>query len=105
MDPLGGNSSANGEDTQLPDRFETDIPAMEKENELQVFPNPTNDLFTVIFPRAAGECFLSDINGIIVYNEKIGKETKTSYFRLAKGVYFLKWIEGTEIITKKIIVL
>lgn len=97
----GTNNPGNTEESNLYGKGSESKP----ENVLKVFPNPTTDLCTVIFPRASGECTVANVNGNIVYNQRIGEETKTTYLRLPKGIYFLKWIEGREIITEKIIVL
>ncbi len=80
-------------------------PVEEKEKELQAFPNPTTDQFTLIFPRASGHYLVSDMNGRIFEEQPVGEETKTQYLRLPKGVYFLRWVDGEAVITKKIIVL
>lgn len=77
----------------------------EREKELQVFPNPTTDQFTLVFPRASGHYLVSDMNGRIFEGQPVGEETKTQYLRLPKGVYFIRWVDGEAVITKKIIVL
>jgi hypothetical protein len=73
--------------------------------ELKVFPNPTTDQFTLVFPRVGGEYLIADMNGRVFVREAVVEENKTSYLRLPQGVYYLKWMDGAKISTKKIIVL
>ncbi|MDF3029259.1 MAG: hypothetical protein K0S23_3566 [Fluviicola sp.] len=95
-------SAENAEQLNL---IQRSLSETEGEKELQVFPNPTTDQFTIVFPRAGGKYLIADINGQVFKHEEVGEENKTIYIRLPKGVYFLKWIEQEKITTKKIIVL
>jgi hypothetical protein len=105
MAPSGGNSSANGEHEERSGWIETDTHEPEKENELQVFPNPASGEVTIVFPAAQGEYVISDANGRIYMQQPVGEENKISYLGLPKGVYILKWRGGKSVQTKKIIVL
>lgn len=72
---------------------------------LKVYPNPTSGQTTVVFPLAAGSFTVCDINGRIIVQQKLENNIKTHYLNLSKGVFYLKWINETNVLTTKISVL
>src|SRR5690554_4685235 len=70
---------------------------------LKVYPNPSNNGFTIEFPDATGEYVISNTNGKRIKENKV--LTKTTFIQLPKGVYFIKWVNKGEVQTQKIIAL
>lgn len=106
----GGKSASNTESDQ--ESNELQISLLDNDNkeanlaiDLQIFPNPATEGFTVLFPLAAGNYSIFDSNGRIFKQGPIAENNKKLYIELPKGVYFLKWNENEQVITKKIIVL
>lgn len=75
------------------------------DGELKIFPNPTTDRFTVVFPQASGQYSIGDVNGRILEHGQVREENRTHALRLPKGVYYLTWFNNGGMVTKKIIVL
>jgi hypothetical protein len=100
-----GSNSETGQNEEQSTLSQGMISETEREEELKVFPNPTADQFTIVFPKSEGDYVISDVNGRIFENGQVGEENKTRYLRLPKGVYYLKWVDGSRVITKKIMVL
>jgi Secretion system C-terminal sorting domain len=77
--------------------------------EIRVSPNPASAMLTIHFNNVQPSKMLLqlvDMNGRIIKEESINTNT-TKLFSLngiAKGLYYLKLIDGKEVITKKIIV-
>lgn len=70
---------------------------------LKVYPNPSDNGFTIEFPEAIGEYMISNTNGKLIEENKV--LTKTTFIQLPKGIYFIKWINKGEVQTQKIIAL
>ena len=68
---------------------------------LKVYPNPSDNGFTIEFPEIEGKYIISNTNGKLVEESKV--LSKTIFIQLPKGVYFLKWINKNGIQTQKII--
>jgi hypothetical protein len=73
--------------------------------ELKLFPNPNSGDFKIVFPSSPGQFSISDLNGRVFKQELILEENKTMYLTLPKGLYFIKWTDNKDIVTKKIIVI
>lgn len=83
----------------------------DKENHLVIFPNPSNGVFTIEIPRSTKDYTIRviDILGNTVYDKNLLSNTqnhniKVNLSNYIKGIYFLEFINGNEIITRKILV-
>lgn len=88
-----------------------DIEIREKSKQnVEIFPNPANDILTLDFNNASNETVsyeLMDIHGRIIASET--KNSSISNFKwiidvsaIPEGVYFMRIIQGEEIVTKKL---
>lgn len=100
-----GSDSGNIQNEEQLNHFQRTMSEREVEEDLKVFPNPTTGQFTIVFPGSKGEYMIGDLNGRIFETGQIGEEIRTKYLTLPKGIYLLKWTSGSELITRKIIVL
>jgi hypothetical protein len=70
---------------------------------LKVYPNPSDNGFTIEFPEVNGDYTVTNTNGKNIQENKV--LSKSIFIELPKGIYFLKWRNNKEIQTKKIIAL
>lgn len=97
--------SGNGQNTAQAEPAQGNVPGTAPDAELNIFPNPTTDRFTVVFPQASGQYCIGDLNGRILEYGQVREENKTYSLRLPKGVYYITWFTNGGTVTKKIIVL
>lgn len=69
---------------------------------IAIYPNPAHNDFTV--SNFSGTIAIIDATGNLVYNDTISKEEKIDISNLNKGLYFVKFYENNETITKKLII-
>jgi hypothetical protein len=100
----GDDSNGADNENQWDQSHRTDSKKVTEED-LKVFPNPSSGQCTIIFPDISGEYIVSDVNGRIFKTGLVGEENKTTYLSLPRGIYYLKWIDGDQVVTKKILVL
>jgi len=73
-------------------------------NEISVFPNPVHNHFTVRFKNNKKSYLkVLDITRKAVYQEIFTNETNVSTDKFKKGLYFINIINGTNTISRKII--
>ena len=70
---------------------------------LKVYPNPSENGFTIEFPEMNGSYIITNTNGKIVNENRV--LTQTIFIELPKGIYVVKWINTNGIQTQKIIAL
>ena len=73
-----------------------------KENNINVYPNPSSGSIVIANSQKADEMKVTDILGNIIYEIKL-PEQKTTLFIESAGVYFITVISGKETSIKKII--
>jgi len=79
-------------------------------NQFKVFPNPSNGIFTVAVPDGLTNDIvleLFDIQGITIDRNSIPSGNvlqSLNYSDLAEGVYFVRFMLNTEIVTKKVLI-
>ena len=71
--------------------------------QLKVYPNPSNKGFTIAFSKVEGKYIISDINGKVIQRKDVFQPS--IIINLAKGIYFIKWINKDGIQTQKMIAL
>lgn len=102
------NNSTQEEQTTVQENNELNFTSETNKSEdaaIQVYPNPTNAAFTVVFPSENGTFFLTNMNGVVIEKGEIGEESRTKLFTLTKGSYIIKHIDQQKVNSKKIIVL
>jgi hypothetical protein len=73
-------------------------------NGISVYPNPSNGIFTVT-ANSPAEIFIYDVNGKMVYSEKISGVTQLDLpGELIAGIYFLKMVSNGEDHSARIII-
>ncbi len=98
------------ENNSIPPRNDTAIESLKnastinENQELRVYPNPSNETINVLFPKNQGQYQLSNIQGEIIKEGDVIKD-RNYIFQLSKGTYIIKWINNKGIQTKKIIIL
>lgn len=78
----------------------------EWEQVVSVFPNPSSGAVHIDFPMEWGrvEIELSDINGRVIFSEKINAATKLNFNDFNNGIYFLKMeLKNSKKVRKKIV--
>jgi hypothetical protein len=79
----------------------------ETEKQIILYPNPTNGLLTISTGNLNGVGFqLCDITGRILFNQQLtNTSTQLDISRLAKGMYFCKFVSNGNVVgTKKVVV-
>ncbi len=83
----------------------TDIPSLENESELLVYPNPTNGTFTILIPENTNEILIMNTETQLVRKEYIARgQTRLDLNLLKSGVYFVCILLDKQIITRKLVV-
>lgn len=80
---------------------------VEKNNEWEIFPNPTSSEITISLNKIGenGNLFVYDINGKLCHSQSLNiKKTKVSLMHLSDGIYFARLVSDELIDTKKIII-
>lgn len=72
-------------------------------DEFTFYPNPTSDRINVSTDYS-GTLTLSDINGRVVYQENISKQSSIDVTSMPKGAYLLKFISKEGAIHKKVLI-
>ncbi|PCJ82378.1 MAG: hypothetical protein COA49_02485 [Bacteroidetes bacterium] len=86
---------------------EASIEGVEHELTGLIYPNPVNDLLTIVFPKLEGHVFISDITGRTMVNQSFDRESKTGIdvSDWSEGLYIVSWIgKNNEIYTTRITV-
>jgi hypothetical protein len=82
-------------------------PVIEKRDEVNIFPNPVNDILTVTnIPQSAENIYIIDSRGVMVIQEKLNRQHQFTFSDLrylSSGVYILKISAGNEMISRKIL--
>lgn len=82
-------------------------PVIEKRDEVNIFPNPVNDILTVTnIPQSAENIYIIDSRGVMVIQEKLNRHHQFTFSDLrylSSGVYILKISAGNEMISRKIL--
>lgn len=89
------------------------IEKLSLENEMKVFPNPTNEEINITFNgnNASGTVSISNITGKLVYSEELNSNSgsiltlKKSELNLEAGTYFVSFTNNAIVTTKKFIIL
>lgn len=76
-----------------------------QEDEIAIYPNPTDGDFKIVMPtydsQMSPSYILYDLNGVIKQNGNInGGETEVDIGDLAAGVYFLRIVNGDDAVSK-----
>lgn len=82
------------------------------EGAFEVYPNPNNGVFTVVFPAKAGDvstCALSDLSGRVVWTDQVvatGKRTPLPFDLSAfnAGQYILSLQTADQLLTRKVVI-
>jgi parallel beta-helix repeat protein len=76
-----------------------------KDNEIKIFPNPNNGMFTISQANLKGNSKLEIINhfGEIVYNEGINQNLHYLNLNLDKGIYILRITNGEDSFYEKLV--
>lgn len=75
------------------------------ENQIQLSPNPANDVLVIQSPVEINYLELLNIQGSISFSENVrSKDTQLDISNLKPGVYFLKLKTAEEIISKKVMI-
>jgi hypothetical protein len=71
----------------------------------RVYPNPASEWLTIESQTKIGQVSVSDISGKTIYQSKNTDDSKLNInvSTWAKGVYIVKWVNGSEVFTQKII--
>lgn len=97
----GNNQNSTDENGAL----QTDPNILENENSqnsgLNIYPNPSENGFTIDFPKANGDFIILNTKGKHIKEGKV--LSKTIFIELPKGIYFVKWIYKNEVQNQKII--
>ncbi|MGB3079853.1 MAG: T9SS type A sorting domain-containing protein, partial [Saprospiraceae bacterium] len=76
-----------------------------EENDLNIFPNPAQQTFTIEVGEGSFDFQLSDISGVVVRSEThVSGKAKIDCSDLVGGVYFINVKTGDKMFTRKIIV-
>lgn len=80
-----------------------------EENELQVYPNPSDGTFTISCWSSSLEnpaITITDVSGRVVYTKNLSSSTKELKLstQLPSGVYFLSKTTGNHVVTKKLVI-
>jgi hypothetical protein len=106
-----GMKTNNGENNQnrIDENYALKVEDYDSNNDkhqktvLKVYPNPSDNGFTIEFPEVNGDYTVTNTNGKNIQENKV--LSKSIFIELPKGMYFLKWINKNGIQTKKIIAL
>lgn len=64
--------------------------------ELKLFPNPMQDILTVMLAQGNGLLSCHDVNGLEVFNQEVeAGKTLINVSKLAAGVYFIRYAGTT----------
>jgi hypothetical protein len=88
-------------------RVSTSVNELSKANFLQIYPNPTNNTFTIKNISSNEVSLLQIMNpvGEVAYTEKLfGKKEYVVDANLAKGIYFVRVEDGKSNVTTKLVV-
>ncbi|WP_146194215.1 T9SS type A sorting domain-containing protein [Brumimicrobium oceani] len=100
----GGSNESNADEKLalhvVPNKSEDDI---HQKTVLKVYPNPSDNGFTIEFPEMNGFYIITNTNGKRLKESKV--LSKTIFIELPKGIYFVKWKSTNGVQTKKIIAL
>ncbi|NTW32263.1 MAG: T9SS type A sorting domain-containing protein [Bacteroidetes bacterium] len=76
----------------------------DKENSIKIFPNPTNSAFTITLTPDTKNICISNSIGQLVKTINVNGQKNLNIELSENGLYYLKIVTGSEVITKKIIV-
>lgn len=83
------------------------VPAKEKWDELNVFPNPVADVLTITnIPQSAEKIVIIDSRGVQVIQQNLNRHEQFTFYDLKNipsGIYILKITAGKEIISRKVL--
>lgn len=75
------------------------------DNEINVFPNPTNEIVSVTLPKAVREIKITDISGRIIKRTVINGQKDYLFSIYERGIYFIDVLfNNNKSITKKLVV-
>jgi hypothetical protein len=73
-------------------------------NDVNIYPNPTNGLFTVVTEDNDSKIEIYSVNGQIVYSEQTSSlKTQIDLSKLGKGIYFIKVSSENGVANSKIV--
>ena len=72
--------------------------------QVNIYPNPSNEILTIETSEEQGEIKITDLLGNEIKSEKINKSLQLDVSNISKGVYFVTFVSGNNIFTRKIIV-
>jgi hypothetical protein len=73
-----------------------------KKQNFKIFPNPSNDIFTINWTGKEAALTISSVSGQIIHSSKLDKNLTFDFFE--KGIYFITIKEGNNSLTEKIII-
>lgn len=84
---------------------ETGLDATTHHSEFNVYPNPTNEQFSIQLPEQAnGDVTISDVTGKVMMQVSNARNQQTiDVSRFTAGLYLVQWQSGNRIITKRLI--
>jgi hypothetical protein len=88
-------------------RTATSLPEFSSPNILQIYPNPTNNTFTIKNISSKGKTLMEIINvfGEVVYKKELyGKKEYLIDEHFAKGIYFVRMNDGESNVVRKLII-
>lgn len=103
----GNSSNSEEESSQVYRNAKTFKNTLEREEVTMIaFPNPNNGHFTVKIqsPNLGGSLYVYNTTGRLLFEKKVTQSEETLATSLEKGVYLLRWENGKEQKTTKIVV-
>jgi len=75
-----------------------------EDNDMQIYPNPANDILFIETKLFEAEITLFDILGNEIRKEKISSKAQIDVSELTDGIYFIQVSSSQGILSKKIII-
>lgn len=71
---------------------------------ISIYPNPSNGIFTLNLQSAKGEIYIYNLLGEVIHNSKMNSSVSKIYLsEHANGIYFVRVISGSEIYSGKLL--
>lgn len=95
------NELSDSSDNHNEKSIVTEVPLVQYEQEVKIYPNPTDHEVTIVVPEAmTREIMITDVSGKEVISVKVEGDSRFN-FELDEGIYFVRFrMKGGELMTK-----